>query len=534
MVFNLPDGCRAQLTASDGRLCLESRDSKGVRVSNFAPPDGSITIAGSDCHLILRGEIDLASHNLDLVIEARSVELGQIVDTGAGNQIYQGVVSLCEDAVLNAGNVFFQDLVNLGSHELKIRVCETEGIAKGEIRGAGSISKSGAGTFTLAADNSYAGATSIEAGTLAVFGKIGSAGAADLVTLETGTTLTGAGAVFAPIDGAEGSSIVAAGTLTLGNPKSDGFVTDGVLNIGKHAVTIYDANLAQIGSATLLDGGALIAPNGIAMLSRNVLCGQGTIQGKMVVKHSALSADLARDEAEMPTVRGMHLGAGAVTLEISGEVPGNDLVDPTGEDGPFAATLNVASSSNGVDLVVVGSDPERSAQFSDLPFGSVVNIGGSRFRIAREEEEPEFSLPEILRAFRNLTEESLFVGFVIADEVAIQELSPNAFPPSAILTPLLAGVGIPGTRVGIAIGDGLRGVPHRQSVEIEPDGTWQAAIAGLERWDRKPQIAITFTPSCVDDPIKTNDYAFDASTLPNPSDREWKVGDMFGFILTPA
>ena len=73
------------------------------------------------------------------------------------------------------------------------------------ISGTGAVTKSGAGTLTLTASNSYTGATTVSNGTLAVNGSIASA-----TTVQDGATLAGSGSV--------GSTIVNANaTIAPGN-----------------------------------------------------------------------------------------------------------------------------------------------------------------------------------------------------------------------------------------------------------------------------------------------------------------------------
>jgi autotransporter-associated beta strand protein len=128
---------------------------------------------------------------------------------------YQGKVTLAANASINAGtgtglilDVASGDGVNLGSNTLTFVGAGTHAVNDG-IVGAGGIIKTGTGTTTLAAANSYSGATTVSAGTLMVDGSITSSsavvnggllkvnGAAGGVTVNSGGSLGGSGTVGA-------------------------------------------------------------------------------------------------------------------------------------------------------------------------------------------------------------------------------------------------------------------------------------------------------------------------------------------------
>jgi fibronectin-binding autotransporter adhesin len=85
----------------------------------------------------------------------------------------------------------------------------------GQLSGGGSLKKLGAGTLTLAGNNSYLGSTTVSAGTLKVNNTIGSATGSGTVTVDSGATLAGSGVI--------NGSVTIAGTLAPGN--STGILT---------------------------------------------------------------------------------------------------------------------------------------------------------------------------------------------------------------------------------------------------------------------------------------------------------------------
>lgn len=100
----------------------------------------------------------------------------------------------------------------------------------------------------------------------------GSISAPNGVSLGVGCNLSGSGIVNAKVAAGHGSTINATGNLTLGDStKYDGFVSDGELYVNQSTVTLYSKNAANnrnavvLGALTQMDGGRLVAPNGILL-----------------------------------------------------------------------------------------------------------------------------------------------------------------------------------------------------------------------------------------------------------------------------
>lgn len=123
----------------------------------------------------------------------------------------------------------------------------------------------------------------LSAGTLALEG-----GLVRGATLAMGSigTLIGHGRVDAAVDGGPDSRIQATGALALGSAAStDGFDYRGTLEVGGHAVSLADADLARLGTlTTLATGGALSSVNGIQLAANRRLEVQGdaVVQGGFV------------------------------------------------------------------------------------------------------------------------------------------------------------------------------------------------------------------------------------------------------------
>ena len=104
-----------------------------------------------------------------------------------------------------------------------------------------------------------------------------------------GGNLVGSGVVNGKIAAGYGSTINATGNLTLGDSTSPvGFVSNGELYTNANTVTLNSSNAANnknavvLGSLTQIDGGSLVAPNGILLDSGNNLVttdAGGTVSG---------------------------------------------------------------------------------------------------------------------------------------------------------------------------------------------------------------------------------------------------------------
>jgi hypothetical protein len=102
------------------------------------------------------------------------------------------------------------------------------------------------------------------------------------ISLGNGSTLWGSGTVSAKVAGGIGSTIMPVGNMTLGNSLMyDGFATAGYLNVSGYTVTLNSRAFANLGSLTAIDGGTLVAPNGISLGNGSTLGGIGTVNAKV-------------------------------------------------------------------------------------------------------------------------------------------------------------------------------------------------------------------------------------------------------------
>lgn len=146
------------------------------------------------------------------------------------------------------------------------------------------------------------------------------------ILLQDGGSIAGSGTVACDFEGEEGSSIVAGGSLTIGDvADANGFLTEGSIDVGAHTVTLLDADLARAAS-TSLAGGTLVA-NAILNIHgvESSLTGVGTI---------------AAPELHMDGI--LDPGSPIGTIHVSGDYR-------HGAGGTYSVQLGPAGSAQGSD-----------------------------------------------------------------------------------------------------------------------------------------------------------------------------------------
>ena len=108
------------------------------------------------------------------------------------------------------------------------------GVVSGALRGAAPLVKSGAGTVRLEGANTYAGATTVDAGTLEVVGSV----ASNVVTVNGGTLI------------AHGAALPASAAVTVGAPGTLALAGDQTIG------TLAGAGTVALGAHSLSTGGA--------------------------------------------------------------------------------------------------------------------------------------------------------------------------------------------------------------------------------------------------------------------------------------
>jgi autotransporter-associated beta strand protein len=296
---------------------------------NALSPASSITITG--------GVLDLGglsqTTSSAISVQCGTIQNGTLTATGGAFNFQAGVVSanlagsvgltksgngmltLSGSNSYTGGTVVSQGTLNLnggaltGGGNIQLAAGTTligSGIVQGNIIGVVGSTITASGSLVLGDSTSYTGYN--HAGTLMVgpntvtlnstgFANLGvlttlsggTVAAPNGVTIPLGGNLVGSGAVNGKIAAGYGSTIQATGNLTLGDSTSPvGFTSDGELYTNGNTVTLNSANAANnknavvLGSLTKIDGGGVVAPNGILLNAGNNLVttdAGGTVSG---------------------------------------------------------------------------------------------------------------------------------------------------------------------------------------------------------------------------------------------------------------
>ena len=249
----------------------------------------------------------------------------------------------------------------------------------GSISGTGSLAVQAAGTVVLAANNSYAGTTTVDTGTLQVgsggiAGSIGSAGSvsltnagrlafnrSDIITnvvtvLGTNGTLAqfGTGTLVITNEANDyGPTLITAGKLQLG----DGVNASGQL--GRGTITITNPGSLVVNRPDVYTLTNLIAGNGslihigptnlniTTVGGANTYSGGTTISNSVVVLVAPVTAPVLNGVQQ---VNGSGLGSGSVTFQGNSFLQFHwaDMTDPDGNGaGNFANAINVPAGQTG-------------------------------------------------------------------------------------------------------------------------------------------------------------------------------------------
>jgi autotransporter-associated beta strand protein len=234
---------------SPGALALNAvglNTSAGVGVLSVQTPgavsfNGAVSGAGSLDLRGIGGKVSLLGNNSyagGTRFADNTVVLGSNTALGTGVASIEGNTALSGTAALTLGNAFAIGKANL------LAISGPALTLNGQISGDGGIVKQGTDTLTLGGANTYAGGTTVAAGTLSISNKSGSATGTGAVQVQSGATLMGSGAIAGPVDVAAGAR------LSIGNG-GVGTLTTGSLTLA--AGSALDMELGQAGVV----GGAL-------------------------------------------------------------------------------------------------------------------------------------------------------------------------------------------------------------------------------------------------------------------------------------
>lgn len=360
---------------------------------------------------------------------------GQLVKTGTGVQtlsgnsdfsggvnVQGGGIAVGSNTALGTGTVTFADATSLDATQTttlgnqitldgNLNVLGTNDLTlNGAIDGAGGITKDGNATLTLNGQNTYAGATNVNAGTLAL-GAGASLDAGGVVNVQTGATfdlsagngtqtlgsLTGGGAINM------GSNVLDVGSSGINETFSGGVAgTGSVVKVGAGVETLTGNNtftggttvqggtLALGGAGTLAPTGAVTLQNAGATFDISGADGDraiGALTAQTGTNVTLGNNTLTFGDASSHTVDGTITGTGGIVKQGSGtqtltgqqQFTGTTTIDDgtlaLGATGKLAAGANVvvAGSNAAFDISAAGNQSLGTLSGT----GGSVNLGGN-------------------------------------------------------------------------------------------------------------------------------------------------------------
>lgn len=245
----------------------------GVMSHEEAPTAANAgTVVASGATLQLQNNIAIGAEALSLNGTGAAGQTGALVNV-SGNNSFGGAITLTGNTTIasDSGNLSLTNTAAIvgsgGSRALTLAGAGNGSLASNmDATGVASVTKTGAGIWTLSGTNTYTGATTVNGGTLNVTGSLGSTA----VTVNNGGTFSAAGTLSGAVTVANG------GTLGFGNATvagSTGSLTLGsTLTLNSGSFLNYDLGTA---SDLLTVNGALTL-NGVARINLGSGFGAGT------------------------------------------------------------------------------------------------------------------------------------------------------------------------------------------------------------------------------------------------------------------
>ncbi|MEO7933581.1 MAG: autotransporter-associated beta strand repeat-containing protein [Chthoniobacterales bacterium] len=349
---------------------------------------GSVIVRNSAALGDVSGGIVLAS-GAELQLE-NDIALGKALTTSgtlrnnSGANIYSGNVTLGGNSTItaDAGSIEISGDLALAGNTLTVSGSADSTIL-GVISGAGSITKSGAGTLIFGDDNTYSGVTSVSSGTLQI------ASASALGSTAAGTTVAGGATLL--IDEAVGGLNVAAEALSLsgsGTLRSNAGQNtwNGNISLGANSSIQVDADTLTLagnvtesgGSRTLIKTGAgTLLIDGLASQTGGTNITGGNLQlnssdrlfqsGALVISSGA-TFDLDDNDQTI----GALSGSGSIQIGVSATSSGGGTL--TVGSGDADATFSGSIAGAG-DLEKTGAGTQTLAAATTFTGTTTIHSG---------------------------------------------------------------------------------------------------------------------------------------------------------------
>ncbi len=256
------------LTGSGG---ISLATGRGLTVSQSGPSTYSGAVSGTNATLTKVGSGTLTISGTNTYTGATTVSAGGLTTSGADKIADGSAVSVASSATLTLGgaetigSLSGAASINLNSYTLTAGGDNTNTTYSGEMSGTGRLAKTGSGTLTLTANNTYSGGTEILDGTLVL---------SHNAPNPSGKTFTGTGSLRIEPASASFSSAFSTSGWSFANTLSS-------LTLGKSGNTanITAANAISIAGPISVYGGDITIDAGLAATGTNTvtLTGSGAV-----------------------------------------------------------------------------------------------------------------------------------------------------------------------------------------------------------------------------------------------------------------
>ena len=293
--------------------------------NNAALADTSSVTVDSGATLQLQGGIT-TSTAVALNLSGTGLSNNGALESVTGVNTYSGLVTLGAAASIGADAGSTLNLTNAGTITGAGFGLTLTGAGNGNLTsiigtGAGGLTMSGSGVWTLTGANTFTGATTISAGTLAL-------GAGGSIADSSGVNLAGGSAIF---------DISAAGNQTIGDLAG---VAGSVVNLGANTLTAGTANSTAFAGALEGTGGGFtkVGAGTLTLSGANTYTGATTINGG-AISVAAVSTNLA-------DTSGIVLGGGELITTTTSAT--NDTVTLNTGNDTLAAAVTTTATYGGV------------------------------------------------------------------------------------------------------------------------------------------------------------------------------------------